>query len=148
MTVARSESGLTLTVKRTFDVARERVLAAWIDPESVAKWFAPSGLEPDGVEMDVREGGAFRIGMRAPDGSCVYVFGEYREISPPERLVFTWRWDGDDDFPETVVDVEFRDVAGSTEVVLIHDGLPGKESAERHEDGWVGILDKLGPEIE
>ena len=97
--------------------------------------------------MHVRPGGSFRIGMRGPDGETVYAIGEYREVTPPERLVFTWVWEGDDDFPETVVTVEFHERGGSTEITLVHDGLLDEESRARHEQGWVDILEKLEPAL-
>ena len=55
---------ITLTVKRTVAYSRERVYAAWTDPLSVKNWFAPGGMEAKDVEMHVRPGGSFRIGMR------------------------------------------------------------------------------------
>ena len=133
----------TLTVTRTVPFPRDRVFAAWTDPLSVKHWFAPDGLEASDVEMDVRAGGSYRIGMRAPDGTTVYAAGEYREVSPPRRLVFTWLWERDDDPPVSVVTVDFHERDGSTEISLTHDGLPTAESRDGHQDGWLGILEKL-----
>ena len=131
----------SLEVKRSVAISRERVYAAWTDPLSVKNWFAPEGMEAKGVEMDVRPGGSFRIGMQGPDGETVFATGEYRVVSPPERLVFTWLWEGDD-FPETVVTVEFHEQGDSTEILLMHDGLSSEESRANHEEGWLGILEK------
>ncbi len=122
-------------------------MLAWTDPLSVKNWFAPGGMEANGVEMDVRPGGLFRIGMKGTNGETVYAKGEHREVSAPERLVFTWLWEGDDDFPETVVTVEFREREGSTEISLVHDRLLSEESRASHEDGWIGILEKLEPAL-
>ena len=71
-----------------------------------------------------------------------YVAGTYREIDPPDRLVYTWQWQNKEGAPETIVTVEFRAHATGTELVLIHD-LPDTDARDRHEDGWSRCLDKF-----
>jgi uncharacterized protein YndB with AHSA1/START domain len=95
------------------------------------------------AEIDLRVGGAYRIEMKGPDGSEFRVFGTYREIDPPRRLVYTWSSETSADVVDTLVTVEFHDRNGSTEVVLRHDGLPTEQSRARHTQGWNGSLLKL-----
>lgn len=138
----RPGPSLTLRVARTFAAARARVFAAWTSPESLRRWFGPKGFISPLVEVDLRVGGAYRIALKAPSGELMYAGGTYREISPPRRLVFTWAWEGDD-FPETVVTLEFHERGGSTEVVLIHEGLPTEESRLNHQEGWEDTLERM-----
>jgi uncharacterized protein YndB with AHSA1/START domain len=95
------------------------------------------------AEVDLRVGGRYRITMLGPDGSERRVGGVYREIDPPAKLVYTWKWE-ESAMPDSVVTVEFIDHGKSTEVVLRHDGLVDPDSRARHEHGWNGCLDNLG----
>ena len=82
------DSQIVLT--RTFDAPRALVFEAWTKAEHVAHWWDPSGVPLAVCEIDLRPGGAFRWVNRAPDGGEGYAFaGIYREIIPPEKLVFT-----------------------------------------------------------
>lgn len=106
-------------------------------------WAAPGDMTAT-VEMDFRVGGAYRIDMRAPDGTVRRVGGTYRVIEPPKRLVYTWRWADSPNFPETTVTVEFKPAPnGGTELVLLHEGLPDENSRQQHSHGWEGCLTKL-----
>ena len=79
-----------IVVTRLFDAPRSLVFEAWTKAEHVAHWWDPSGVPLAVCEIDLRRGGAFRWVNRAPDGGEGYSFGGiYREIAPPEKLVFT-----------------------------------------------------------
>ena len=79
-----------IVVTRLFDAPRALVFEAWTKTEHVAHWWDPSGVPLAVCEIDLRPGGAFRWVNRAPDGGEGYAFaGIYREIIPPEKLVFT-----------------------------------------------------------
>ena len=78
-----------ITLTRVFDAPRARVFAAWTDAKQVAQWWGPKGFTNPVCEIDARVGGAIRIHMRSPDGSIFPMKGEFREIVPPERIVFT-----------------------------------------------------------
>ena len=78
-------------------------------------------------------------------GALHTVRGEYREVSRPDRLVYTWAWEEQDGSSghESTVTVSFGRVADGTSVVLEHTGLPSVESRERHGRGWEGCFDSL-----
>src|SRR5258706_7231658 len=78
-----------VVITRVFDAPRDLVFKAWTDPEHLARWWGPKEFTNPVCEADVRVGGAWRIVMRAPDGGEYPCGGVYREIVPPERLVFT-----------------------------------------------------------
>jgi uncharacterized protein YndB with AHSA1/START domain len=74
-------------ISRVFDAPRELVWRAWTEPKQMAQWWGPHNFTNPVCEMDVRVGGAYRIVMRATDGSEYPMEGTYREIVEPERLV-------------------------------------------------------------
>ena len=136
------QSSTTLQLSRTFNAPRERVFRAWTEPEALKKWFGPGDYVTPHVEMDFRVGGKFRILLGVP-----YLHGVFREIIPPERLVFTHRFEGGEEEQqgETQVTVEFFDRDGATELVLTHEGIPldKRPSREDLEWGWSSALDSL-----
>ena len=134
----------TLRINRVFAAPREKVFRAWTEPEALKKWFAPSDDHslPD-AEVDLRAGGRYRIAIQDPEGKRFHLGGTFREVRPPEKLVYTWAWEGDADIGETLVTVEFRDLGASTEVALTHEFLPDQKAFKNHEWGWKGALDRL-----
>jgi uncharacterized protein YndB with AHSA1/START domain len=96
--------------------------------------------------MDLRPGGRWRVTLRAGRRSW-YALGEYVEIEPPERLVFTWGWEH---LPlvrltDSLVTVEFAERGLQTELVLTHERLRHRALRAWHVWGWRTCLDKLGP---
>jgi uncharacterized protein YndB with AHSA1/START domain len=132
----------TLQVRRTIRAPQQRVFDAWTQAAELKAWHAPGPLTVSHAEIDLRPGGAYRIHMRAPDGTEHRVSGVYREIDPPRRVVYTWGWDGDHPVKDSLVTVEFHARGNSTEVVLTHAIAHDTERAN-HEKGWTAILDKL-----
>lgn len=120
---------LTLQLSRTVDAPRERVFGDWTRPE---KWFWPTRINPS-YAVDLRPGGRFRI-----SSDVVTVSGEYVEVTAPERLVFTWHWEGEP--LETLVTVDF---VGATELRVTHEGHETTEQRDNHEQGWTDCLDRL-----
>lgn len=81
-------------VERTFEAARERVFAAYTDPELIPKWWGPRGTTTIVEEMDATAGGGWRFVMRNSDGSETGFRGVFREVTPHERIVQTFEWEG------------------------------------------------------
>jgi uncharacterized protein YndB with AHSA1/START domain len=136
-----------LRLTRRFAAPRERVFDAWIDPALLRRWWAAlHGWETSLAEVDLRPQGRYRLSMS--DGARDYtVVGEYVEVRRPERLVYTWTWEGE---PEemrgsegTLVEVDFVEDVGGTEVVLTHRGFAGDRVRDLHGEGWSGCLDNL-----
>lgn len=134
----------TLHLKRTFAAPREKVFRAWTEPEELKKWWGPEGYSTPTAEVDLRAGGTYRLGMmKLPKGDVFYLVGTYREVRPPERLVYTWRWESQADLGETLVTVEFRDRGNATEVILTHELFPTEKARQDHNKGWNSCLDRL-----
>ncbi|HEY2342083.1 MAG TPA: SRPBCC domain-containing protein [Chthoniobacteraceae bacterium] len=134
-----------LQVSRWIKASPARVFAAWTRPEQMQNWFGPSTCKVLGAETDVRVGGSYRIKIRSERMGDTAVGGEYLEVAPPHKLVFTWRWENDADWENvrSVVTIDFIAKEGGTEVQLTHEGFPNAESRGNHEHGWDGSLDKL-----
>jgi uncharacterized protein YndB with AHSA1/START domain len=81
--------------ERIFDAARERVFAAYTDPELIARWWGPRGTSTTVERMDVRPGGVWRFVIRNDsDGEQSTFKGVYREVAAPERIVQSFEWEG------------------------------------------------------
>ena len=78
-----------LLIARRFGAPRELVFQAWSTAESMKRWFSPEHYTVPDAEIDFRPGGVCAICMRSPEGQDFWSRGEYVEIAPPERLVFT-----------------------------------------------------------
>ena len=107
-----SDQEIRLT--RLFDAPRHLVFEAMTKPEHVKRWWGRlgDGYSVPVCEIDLRPGGAWRFVNRHPRGEVAF-YGEYREITPPSRLVFTEIFEG---FPDSisVVTAEFTDEGGKT----------------------------------
>ena len=135
----------TLEITRVFDAPRELVFQAWTDSKHMAQWCAPTGFTIPLSEADVRGGGAWRTVMVAPDGTEYSCNGEYREIVPPEKLVFTHAWD-ESDMPrhETLVTVTFSEMGdGKTQMDFRQEFFRSKSSRDGHEGGWTEAFARL-----
>lgn len=82
-----------IRVERVFDAPRERVWAAMTEPDLVAQWWG-RGNKLDVERLEVEVGGHWRFVEHDPNGSVNGFEGRYREVSPPERVVSTFEWDG------------------------------------------------------
>jgi uncharacterized protein YndB with AHSA1/START domain len=83
---APSDESFTLT--RTFDAPRELVFKVWTEAEHLKHWWGPKGMTMLVTRLDLRPGGMFHYSMRTPDGREMWGRFIFREIVPPERIVF------------------------------------------------------------
>lgn len=139
---------LTLRIERTIRAPRARVYHAWVDPEEMKKWSAPEGMTiPEGMQ-ELRVGGKFRAVMLEANGTKHVVLGEYREVNPPSRLVYTHAWLEDNGAgtittPQTIVTVEFFEEKGATRVVLTQTGFATAGARDGHVGGWTSVFNKF-----
>jgi uncharacterized protein YndB with AHSA1/START domain len=78
-----------IVLERLVDAPAAVVFRCWTDPTQMARWWGPLGFTNPVCELDVRVGGAWRIVMRAPDGTDYPCHGVYREVVANELLMFT-----------------------------------------------------------
>ncbi len=148
-----------LTQTRVIRAPRERVYAAWTTPALMQKWFGGAGRHCPGAEVDLRVGGAYRIEFApsstspasAGGSECASqktaAFGHYTKIVPNELLQFTWgsEWQPGE---KSLVTVSLKDVAGGTEIGILHENFNTEASREGHNQGWMASLDKLANLLE
>ncbi len=134
----------TLRVTRRFKASPDRVFAAFSSLETMSSWFGPPGSTFLGDSVDFRVGGSYRVRINTPDGEFI-VAGVYREITPPSKLVFSWQWQDDDEWTNTVSEItcEFAPHGNETELTLTQVGFPAAENRNRHEHGWNVCFDRL-----
>jgi uncharacterized protein YndB with AHSA1/START domain len=94
MTTITTPTDREIHTERIFDAPRDRVFAAYTDPELIPEWYGPRGGTTIVDQMDVRAGGRWRFVMRGADGIETAFRGTYREVSAPERIVQTFEWEG------------------------------------------------------
>jgi uncharacterized protein YndB with AHSA1/START domain len=145
---------IKLQLARVLDAPRDLVFKAWTDASQFKHWFgaaACGGASLQSVKVDARAGGKYRIQVRRADGEYFTTVGIYREVKPPERLVFTRQFEKDgngDEFgevepPETLLTLEFEARGRQTELILTHEEFASAESRDRHEEGWTRCLNEL-----
>jgi uncharacterized protein YndB with AHSA1/START domain len=135
---------LTLHLERALPARRPLVFRAHTEPELLAKWWGPAGFSSPSIELDLRVGAAYRIAMQPPDGALFYLSGEFREVDPPARLTYTFRWeDPDPDDCETVVTFSLRDLGESTELTVDQGVFATEARRALHVEGWSESLDRL-----
>jgi uncharacterized protein YndB with AHSA1/START domain len=114
----------------------ETVFDFFTDPDKMIQWMGRS------AELDARPGGAFRCDI---NGDAIAA-GQYLELDPPSRIVFSWGWEGEDAVTKpgaSRVEVSLAADGDGTRLRLTHHDLPTAESAEKHGHGWRHYLDRL-----
>lgn len=131
-----------IRVTRCYGASADRVFDAWLDPEVAREWLFATASQPLAhVEIDARVGGSFCFVDRLDSDFAEYT-GDYLEIIPHRRLVFTL---ASENHPrgDTRVMVEIASCTNGCELTLIHENVP-PNCAERMEGRWTGILYGLG----
>ncbi len=144
-------------IERTFNAPIDLIWAMWTEPEHFANWYGPRGAKIPRADMDVRVGGRRHIAMAmdTPRGPMEMFFvGEYREVDPKTRLVYTESMADTDGRPmtseqmgmppgahlETSIVVELEDLGNRTNMVMTHIGIPADSPGGQ---GWAMAIAKL-----
>jgi len=134
----------SLTLKRRFNAAPEKVYAAWADPQKLVQWFGPGPVEEGSVkaDIDLRVGGRYRISFYATDGEYFQAGGVYREIVPNELLVMSWAWHSTPE-RESQLTISLKPDGAGTLLTLHHEQFFNEAARDGHEKGWTELLGKL-----
>jgi uncharacterized protein YndB with AHSA1/START domain len=150
-----------VVIERTFVATVDTIWQMWTDPEHFKQWYGPKGFTVPVADMDLRVGGRRLVcmEMQRPDGTMqMWTTGEYTEIVPVERLVYT-ESPADENgnvvspsamgMPEgypatTEVTVLLEDLGGRTKMVMTHAGVPADSGAG---GGWEQAFDKLADHV-
>jgi uncharacterized protein YndB with AHSA1/START domain len=118
------------------DASPETVFDFFTDPAKAVRWMGSRAT------LDPRPGGLYRVEM---DEQWIAI-GEYVEVDPPHRVVFTWGWKDDlEGMPpgSSTVEINLTPDGGATVVQLVHRDIPTPEAAENHRGGWNKFLPRL-----
>ena len=137
-------SETSLQIERSIPAPPETVYRAWLEAETLKRWFAPSDdFETIIHRADGKVGGSFKVEMRKPDGSVHIATGSYTELVPAKRISFTWKWENHPEDGDSVISVDLAPEGKGTKLVFTHEQLPTVTSRDNHAKGWVGCLDRL-----
>jgi uncharacterized protein YndB with AHSA1/START domain len=127
-----------LRVVRRVRAGRRDAFDAWVNPERLRDWFGPVGTTIVAVDGELRVGKEYRLHVRHEDGRVDELVWSFREIVPPERLVFGWtvRAGPSAGGGETVVAITFRDGGSFTEIELEHTGVHADRPRQMFAAGW------------
>jgi uncharacterized protein YndB with AHSA1/START domain len=152
-----------MVVTRVFDAPRELVWKAWTDPKYVMQWWGPKGFTCPSCEIDFRVGGKFLWCMRTPDGQDGWNGGEYREIVPHEKIVFSMYFADSkgNKLDPAELGIEHEAIEDAHDVVLFEDLGNGqtkltfigndtmRDAIESGQlEGWKETLDKVAAVVE
>jgi uncharacterized protein YndB with AHSA1/START domain len=119
-------------------MAPDAAYAWWIEPEHMARWWAPE------LHIDPRPGGTYRASWPAQDW---HLGGDVLVAEPGRRLVLTWRWEHEPDRPVRTVEVDIEPSDGGTRLRVTHGTYTASaaDQAERgeHLEGWLHFLRRL-----
>ena len=127
----------TTTVERTISIAAspETVWEFFVDPDKLTRWMGMN------AELDPTPGGIYRCA----DIPGHTARGEFVEVDPPHRVVFTWGWENESAVGpgESTIEVELTREGQGTSVHFVHRDLPGAEATASHAHGWDHYLARL-----
>ena len=127
----------TTVYERTLaiDASPETVWEFLVDPEKLMRW---KGINAD---LETQPGGIFRC--EVIPGHIAR--GEYVDIDKPNKLVFTWGWDGSEDVPpgSSTIEIELASDGDGTSLRFVHKDLPNAEAIASHAHGWDHYLPRL-----
>jgi uncharacterized protein YndB with AHSA1/START domain len=134
----------SVRLHRVFRAPAERLYRAFLDPDAMAKWLPPHGFTGRVHHLDARVGGSYRMSFtNLTTGHSQAFGGEYLELMPNERLVYTDRFE-DPNLPgEMRTSVTLRPVSVGTEADIVQAGIPDVIPAEACYLGWQESLQLL-----
>jgi uncharacterized protein YndB with AHSA1/START domain len=151
LTAQREESDMPNTIRlhRVIAAKPEKVYRAFVEADAIASWLPPFGYLCTVHELSAKVGGKHRMSFRNFTTGDSHSFGgEYLELVPGERLVYTDKFD-DPNLPgEMKATVSLKAVSVGTDVTIVQEGVPGLIPAESCYLGWQDSLQKLAKLVE
>lgn len=134
----------SIVIDRDYPVPRERVFAAWVEPELVVDWFAPPGYTITECELEAEPGGPWHIEYRDPNDRAYSERGVRQSVDAPSALSFTLT-QVDDTFtgPETLITVTLTETDAATSMRFEQSGFRSAKLRDVSEEGWRECFEKL-----
>jgi len=139
----------TVRFHRVLRSPPQRVYRAFLDADAMAKWLPPHGFTCKVHHMDARVGGTFKMSFTNFSSGNGHSFGgEYRELVPNERILYTDSFD-DPNLPgEMRVTITLRQVSCGTDIDIVQEGIPQVIPLEMCYLGWQESLGQLAQLVE
>lgn len=132
--------GESVSIARRLLASPERVYQALLDPATIRAFLAPGADAVEQIAVDAQVGGRFQFVVRR-DGKPIEHSGQYLELKPKRRLVFTWSVPAESAI-QTKVTIDLLGGGDSTQLLLTHDDVPVDQHDETRR-GWGMIFDAL-----
>jgi uncharacterized protein YndB with AHSA1/START domain len=135
---------LLLNLECSLNAPRERIFSMLTEPVELAKWWGPRGFTTPEIELTLVVGGRYSFSMKPPDGDLFHLSGEFLEIHPPSRLVYTFRWEEPTPSDrETVVTLSLETIGDVTRLSLTQGLFSTEERLALHRSGWTDGFERL-----
>ncbi|MHB8632598.1 MAG: SRPBCC family protein [Thermoplasmatota archaeon] len=142
--VTKGPKTTSLRLLRVIKAPAERVYQCFLDSDALAKWMPPHGFTGHVDKMEPKVGGVYRMSFSTINKSWTQSFGgTYTELVPGRRIRYTDRFDDPNMKAEMSVTIDFKPVAGGTEVTILQEGIPAGPAADGAPYGWSQSLDNL-----
>ncbi|HRF82374.1 MAG TPA: SRPBCC domain-containing protein [Flavobacteriales bacterium] len=141
-----------IRITRVFDAPPELVWKAWTTPAMLVHWFGCAAFSTETAEVDLREGGNWRVVLRTPDGEDIPSYGTYTAVKPFGHLAFTHQWekqpvDVNPAHHRTLITVDLRQEGTGTRLEFRQTGLVTEASRDSHVGGWCDSMDALAGQL-
>lgn len=136
----------TLVFIREFAAPQELVFNVLTKAEHLAKWQIPKNMEVNAVETDLVVGGKYKVSMHSPEqGFNFELFGEYKEIDPPNKIVYTQNVPGSE--PMSTITITLSQDSHMTQMVFKQTDIASKQMRDHGLNGWAPVFDRLAEYI-
>lgn len=134
-----------LVIIREFNAPQKIVFEALTKHEHIVNWASPKGMEVTYSKGDLKVGSTYEYAMKSPNGPEMVLTGEYREIDPYNKLVYTQTYRGRDgtNSPETLISITLKQDGDKTQMIFHHTGFATKQGRDNASMGWPAAFDKL-----
>jgi uncharacterized protein YndB with AHSA1/START domain len=147
--MTEATGALALNLECTLPAPPEEIFRMLTEPAQLVRWWGPHGLTIPAVDLNLVAGGRYRFRMAPPEGEPFHLSGEFLEIDPPWRLVFTFRWEEPTpDDRETVADLSLQSEGKGTRLSLSQGPFLTEERVALHRGGWTESFEKLQAVLE
>jgi uncharacterized protein YndB with AHSA1/START domain len=142
----------TVRLHRVLRATPERVYRAFLTADAMAKWLPPYGFTCKVHHLDAKVGGTYRMSFTNFSTGNGHSFGgEYRELIPNERIVYTDKFEDPNMANEMITTITLKQVACGTEITAVQEGIPDMIPVESCYLGWQESMEQLAklvdPEI-
>lgn len=142
-----------IKAEKTFKANVNDLYDAWVNMDKLKSWWKPAGNKLVNVENDVREGGAIKYEFEGDDNEqTIVITGQYKEVKPAERLVYSWNWQipGSDNLSNNHFElkVEFSGEGSGSRIAVTQTDEQADESVHPRKEGWDSQLENLSKFLE